>query len=230
MNALDRHPHRPPHPARGLPPAARARAGGVPARVRRARPARAPLVRRLRLAAGRLRRGGGSRDCPSSATSATTTRRRSSRRSRSPTHGPRPPGEPLRRRRDARPLRPRPRDGRGAGRRPRRGRRRCSDGPQPSDRGAATGRRGSTRRLPGRHDYERAVVAAQGAHPRGRRLPDRALAARRAADLGERDRALPLAAARQPLAVPVPARARRARAGRLLARDAGQGRGPCAPR
>ena len=75
----------------------------------------------------------------------------------------------------------------------------------------------------------RACVAAKEHIRAGRRLPDRPLAARRAADVGERARALPRAAARQPLAVPLPARARRARAGRLLARDAGQGRGPRAP-
>ena len=62
-------------------------------------------------------------------------------------------------------------------------------------------------------------------HPRRRRVPGRALAARGAADLRLGARALPRAAARQPVAVPLPARARRARARRLLAGDARQVRG-----
>ena len=49
----------------------------------------------------------------------------------------------------------------------------------------------------------------EGAHPRRRRLPDRALPARRAPDLGERARALPHPPPRQSVAVPLPARARR---------------------
>ena len=65
----------------------------------------------------------------------------------------------------------------------------------------------------------------QGAHPHRRRVPDRALAARRAPHRRLGARALPLAAARQPVAVPLPARARRPRARRLLARDARQVRG-----
>src|SRR5207247_1509899 len=68
--------------------------------------------------------------------------------------------------------------------------------------------------------------AGEGAHPGRRRLPDRPLAARRAADVGERTRAVPVAAPRQPVPVPVPARARRPRAGRLLAGDARQSRRP----
>ena len=118
-----------------------------------------------------------------------------------------------------------PRDGRGALRRPGRGRR--------AARGAAAlGRAGLAHAVgldppPALAPPVRARRRqGEGAHPRGRRLPDRALAARRAADLGERARALPLAAAGQPVALPVPARARRPGARRLLARDAGQGRGP----
>ena len=59
----------------------------------------------------------------------------------------------------------------------------------------------------------------EGAHRRRRRLPVRAVAAGRAADVGHAARHLPGAPARQPVAVPVPARARRDRARRLLARS-----------
>ena len=69
------------------------------------------------------------------------------------------------------------------------------------------------------------VAALQGAHPRGRRLPDRALAARRAPHRRLGALRLPGAAAREPVAVPVPARARRRRARRLVARDAREARG-----
>src|SRR5207244_579438 len=48
--------NRPAHPARGVPPPARGRPCRVPARVGRARPPRAPLLRRPRLADRRLRR------------------------------------------------------------------------------------------------------------------------------------------------------------------------------
>ena len=72
----------------------------------------------------------------------------------------------------------------------------------------------------------RGVERVQGAHPAGRRVPDRALAARRAADDGVSALALyRVAAPRQPVAVPLPARARRHRARRLVARDARQVRG-----
>src|SRR5581483_9955674 len=66
----------------------------------------------------------------------------------------------------------------------------------------------------------------QGAHPRRRRVPDRALAARRAGHGGLRARPLPRPAPGQPVAVPLPARARRDRARRLLAGDAREVRGP----
>ena len=56
---------------------------------------------------------------------------------------------------------------------------------------AGRGNAGPTRRHPDRPDYERSVVEGEGAHPRGRRLPDRPLPARRAPDLGERARPLP---------------------------------------
>ena len=97
----------------------------------------------------------------SSATSATTTSRGSSRPCPLPDDGPRPAREPLRRRRHARPLRPRRRDGRGALRRPGRGRRAAR-------RAAALGRAGARGRArarpagcPSRHEYERAVVQAR---------------------------------------------------------------------
>ena len=61
------------------------------------------------------------------------------------------------------------------------------------------------------------VRTLQGAHRRRRRVPDRALAARGAADVGLAARRLPRAPARQPVAVPLPARAGRDRARRLVA-------------
>ena len=60
----------------------------------------------------------------------------------------------------------------------------------------------------------------EGAHRRRRRLPVRAVAAGRAAHVGLAARRLPGAPAREPVAVPVPARARRHRARRLVARAA----------
>ena len=56
-----RHTHRPRHPARGIPPAARDGSGGLSPRVGRARAARPLLVRRLRLRARLVRRGRGAR-------------------------------------------------------------------------------------------------------------------------------------------------------------------------
>ena len=67
-------------------------------------------------------------------------------------------------------------------------------------------------------------------HPGRRRVPDRALAAGRAADVGERARPLPLAPPGQPLAVPLPARAGRAGADRLVTRDPREGRRAATPR
>ena len=96
---------------------------------------------------------------------------------------------------------------------------RALDGPLPPvPRG--DGRRGALRRFPDQAEHERRVRAREGVHPRGRRVPDRRLAARRAADVRVRARALPRAAPDQPVAVPLPARAGRARADRLLAGDA----------
>ena len=154
---------------------------GVSPRVGRARAARPLLVRRLRLASSsRSRRP---RRAPSrwSAISGTTTRRRSSRRSRCRPTGPDLPesrfvvadtlvrfdhahglaevlwGDPPRSTRAAR----------------RAAARRCRP------RG---GGRGHTRRFPSRLDYERGVRTRDRAHPSRRRLPDRPLAARGAAD------------------------------------------------
>ncbi len=111
---------------------------------------------------------------------------------------PRVPGEPPRRLRDARPLRPRCRHRRGAGRRP------------GGDRGPA---RGGHRLAPGaaRHGgadpplsrpgaLHRDGRGREGAHRRRRRVPVRAVAAGGAADVGLAARHLPRASARQPLA------------------------------
>ena len=171
-----------------------------------------------------LRRGGGARRGRWSATSRTTRSRSSSRPCRSRPTG-RLPGEPLRGRRHARPLRPRRRARRGARRR-RRGDRRPARGRASrgvaSTRGRRAGRCGAS---PSASATRRWCAIVPGAHRRGRRLPDRALAARGAADVGHPARRLPRAAARQPVAVPLPARPRRARAGRLLARAARRVRG-----
>ena len=122
-------------------------AGGVPARVGRARPARPLLVRRLRLGARLVRRGGRSRRSRSSGISGTTTRRRSSRPCRCP-----PTGRRFRRAgsssRHARPLRPRARLRRGALGRSRARRRRCwkGRGPRCRRRAAEAGTCGATPR------------------------------------------------------------------------------------
>ena len=100
----------------------------------------------------------------------------------------------------------------------------CSTGrrrPLTPGRGAG----GETTRSPARADYERNGGGGEGAHRRGRHLPGRPLPAGRAPDTGRRAPALPDAAARESLAVPVPARARRPRPDRLVPGDAGQARG-----
>ena len=161
----------------------RLRANGtraLPARVRRAGPARPLLARRLRLAARRPRGGGGASASRSSATSPTTTSRSSSRRCRCRTTGRDLPesrfvvADVLVRFDHVSGHR------RGALRRPRRGRaaaRRARSAPLPDGDGA---RRGTLRRLPSRHEYERGVARAKEHIRRRRRVPDRALAARRA--------------------------------------------------
>ena len=118
---------------------------------------------------------------------------------------PRPAREPLRRRRHADPVRPRawPRGGPRAATRTRS--RRCS-------KRRSTTRRTAAARKGGPHAAPRPVRvrarrrAGEAPHPRRRRVPDRPLAARRAADAGLCRRPLPLAPARQSVAVPLPAR------------------------
>jgi anthranilate synthase component 1 len=89
------------------------------------------------------------------------------------------------------------------------------DGPLPeTPRGA--GAAGSTRRLPSRHQYERAVVQAKKHIRAGDAFQ---------IVLSQRARPLPLAAQGEPVAVPLPARARRPRPRGLLAGDARQGGG-----
>ncbi len=166
-----------------------------------------------------VRRGGGATRAGRRLPRATTTRRRSSRpcRCRQPARAA--PESRFVVAEHARPLRPRARPRRGAlgrsGSRPPH----CSRG-----RGQTLPPRrrpkGHTRRFPSRLDYERGVRSGDRAHPRRRRVPDRALAARGAADRGRRDRRLPDAASDQPVAVQLPARARRPLARRLVARDA----------
>ncbi len=82
-----------------------------------------------------------------------------------------------------------------------------------------------THRLPDRADIRTRGRALPGAHPPGRRVPDRALPARRATNECRRGRAVPGAAPRQPVALSLPARAQRCRARRLVARDAREARG-----
>ena len=157
---IDCHLHRPHHPARGLPPAARRRARELPARIGRAREARAALLHRLAArawSASTKPRAAASR---SSATSATTTPRCWSRRCRSRTPGPTSP----------RAASSSPR--RWCASTTRRGWRRCSPAIRPSCALALHGalrsrgrqRRGvglDPARSPSRHEYERAVVKAK---------------------------------------------------------------------
>jgi len=220
----DRHRHRPPHPTRGIPPAARRGQRELPARIGREGSAGSALVRRLRLADRGCRRGGGLR-APCRRLPRLRPRRATRADRATPRRGSRPAREPFRRGRDARALRPRPRDGGGAVRRP--GRRRGAA------RWAAALARPAVavaRRLDPSASLAARVRAfgraGERAHPRGRRLPDSPLAARRTTDLCQRARALSLVAPREPVPVPLPARARRPRSRRLLAGNAGQGRGP----
>ena len=219
------HPHRSSHPARGVPPAARERRGELPARVRRPGAARALLARRLRVAAPRRPRGARRSDEPVVGHVGYDWITELEPTVPLPDAGIGAAGEPLRRRRRAPALRPRARRLGGAARRAGR------------DRGAPRGERRAAgcelrppvgrrlRRFPDRATHEAGVEPLQGAHPRRRRVPDRAVAARRAADVGDGARDLPRPAADQPVAVHVPARARGVRAGRLLTRDAREARG-----
>ena len=222
--AQNRHRNRPPHPARGVPAPARERSRVVPARVGRARTPRPLLARRLRARGSSTSRGGSARGAGRRLRLATTTSRSSSPRCRSPSPArasPRPASSSptSSSASTTSPAWPRcsaeipPRSSRSST---------APLGEIPNGNGAASG---PLRRLPParvRTDRRR----REGAHPRGRRVPDRALPARRAADLRRRDPALPLASPCQPVAVPLPPGARRRpRAGRLLARDTRQGRG-----
>ena len=216
---------RPDHPARGLPEAARGRPRQLPARVGRARAARAPLVRRLRLASSWTSRGAEQSGKPvvgylgydHAATLEPTVQL--------PGDGPSLPesrfvvAETLIRFDHvlglAEVLAGNPEDVAEL-------LRAQVDDPVAAANGA---KGGPTRRFPGRFEYEQRVEQAKRHIRAGRRVPDRPLPARRAADTRERARPLPIAPACQPLPVPLPARARRHRPGRLLARDARQGRG-----
>ena len=220
----DRHPDRPDHPARGLHPAARRGPSGLPARVGRAGPARAALVRRCGRARGLAGGGGATGRAPVVGYLAYDHVARLEPTVPLPPDGPSHPesrfivadtlvrfdhaaglaevvcGDPdeLRVRLDA---------------------------PRAADPGGP-GERRDDAAVPGPPGLRAFRLEGEGAHPRRRRLPDRPLPARRAPDLRERDRALPDAPPRQPVAVPLPARARRPGPDRLIAGDAGQGRGP----
>ena len=205
----------------------------LPARVGRAGPARPPLVHRRRLAARLVRGGGGAR--PAGRRLPRLRPRREARADGAAPRGrPRPPREPLRRR--ATPssasttAAARPRCSRAT---PRRSRGRLGGGlvlqqhklaRAPDQAGRAAALRHESR-VPCRPSTRTASGGCKELHPRRRRLPDRALAAGGAADGRVGARPLPRAPARQPVAVPLPARARRPRARRLLARDARQVRG-----
>ena len=143
-----------------------------------------PLVRRLRLAPGRRSRRPRRSAQPVVGYLGYDHAARLEPTVPLPDDGPRPAREPLRRRRHARPLRPRARDRRGALRRRRRGRG-AARGPQPLGRRRPADARGLDPPASRRGTSTSArVVQREGAHPRGRRVPDRPLAARRAADLG----------------------------------------------
>ena len=202
----------------------------LPARVGRAGPARPLLVHRLRLAARLASRRPSAAASRSSATSPTTTSRSSSRPCRCPTTGR---GLP-----ESRFV--------------------VADTLVRFDHGAAWPRcspatpRPWRASLAGELVFQEHKVAAGGRARASGARPDRAtLRGRRAARARStsapatpsrscsrsgpsgrrrlRARALPRAAARQPVAVPLPARARRPRARRLLAGDARQVRGRAAP-
>ena len=161
MNPTTVDPHRPRHPARGLPPPARGRgrAAFLLESVEQGRLGRHSL-RRLRLAARRPSRR--RRRCgePVVGYLAYDHVAKLEPTVPLPDRGPRPAREPLRRRRHARPLRPRARRRRGALRRS--GRHRA-----PARRPAAAARErhrrpaGTIRRYPSRHDYERGVERAK---------------------------------------------------------------------
>ena len=226
MTTIDRHRHRPPDPARGLPPPARGAA------------------RRASCSSRSSRDGSGATRSSAAARGSSRSRRR--RRCGEPVVGlPR-----LRLRRRARADRAAARaTGRGlpesrfvvadmlvrfdhvarrrggAARRPRRGRRAAR---RPTCRAAARAgsRAADPRAFPSQAELRAGRRALQGAHPRAA-TPSRSCS--RSGPSGRR-RPRPLALYRalrrvNPSPVPLPARARRTRARRLLARDARQVRG-----
>ena len=171
------------HAARRLSAAPPRGPGALPARIRRAGPARPALARRLRLASRRSRRGRGLRRARRRLPRLRPRRAaRADRRAAGREH--RPPREPLRRRRHrssastmspgiAEVLRGDPDEVA----------RRCST-PGSRSRPPGTAARGRD----AAHARPRRVRArgarGAGTHPRRRRIPDRALAARRATDVG----------------------------------------------
>ena len=93
------------------------------------------------------------------------------------------------------------------------------EGPLPAAPAGGVAQGGPLTRYPDQAEHERACRPRQGVHPRRGRLPDRRRAARVTPHVGLGTSALPRAPPGQPVAVPIPARARRARARRLLAGD-----------
>ena len=217
--------HRPPHAARRLPAPARRRRGELPARVGRARTARPPLLHRLAARGSSASRRPRRSTCRSSATSRTTTSRSSSRRCRFPRTAATCPraASSSRRRSSASTTAAARREvlvgDRGRDRAPARGR------PCVSETQALAGRGAGAEPLPRAAAYEDGVRRIKELIRAGDAFQVVLSPARGAADLRDRARALPRAAAGQPVAVPLPARARRARADRLLAGDARQVRG-----
>src|SRR5439155_26022992 len=96
--------HRSPHPTRGIPPPARARARELPARIGRTGTPWPPLARRLGLPAPHLR-GGRTLDRAGRRLPRLRLRREARANRAAPVRGSRPAREPLRRSRRARALR-----------------------------------------------------------------------------------------------------------------------------
>ena len=193
--------------------------GVVPARVGRARAARALQLHRGRVAT-RLVRGG--RDARRAGRRLPRLRRDRRVRADRAAAGGRAwrTGEPVPRPRRTAPLRPRARRRRAAARRCSRTDRRVAAPAPRLDAARAARARAVARGAPPPRR------ARAGAHPRGRRLPGRDRTARDPPDLGVGRRALPRAAARQSVAIPLSPRARRHRARGQLAGDGRQVRRP----
>ena len=175
---------------------ARERRGLVPARVGRARAAWALQLRRSRVAT-RLLRGG--RDARRAGRRLSRLRRdRRVRADRAAAEGRAGrAGEPVPRSRRPASLRPCARRRRTAARRRNRAHRYVAAAAPRLDAARAARARAVARRAP------QPRRARAGAHPRGRCLPGRDRAARHPADLGVGRRALPGAAARQSVAIPL---------------------------